>query len=70
MGRDDLSLGRPRGLRNLPRSRLEVAMSPTTIHRARTIEPGRLLADEGLRLEYRLRDLINAAYGGPRRKSA
>jgi len=30
---------------------------------ARTIEPARLLAGETLQLEYRLHDLVNAAYG-------
>ena len=29
----------------------------------RTIEPARLLAAEALQLEYRLHDLVNAAYG-------
>ncbi len=30
---------------------------------ARTIEPARLLAAEALQLEYKLHDLVNAAYG-------
>ena len=30
---------------------------------ARTIEPARLLAAEALQLEYRLHDVVNAAYG-------
>jgi len=30
---------------------------------ARTIEPARLLAAEAMQLEYRLHDLVNAAYG-------
>jgi hypothetical protein len=72
MGGDNLSLGRTRGLHNLPRSRLRFAMSPSTSPPkcARTIEPARLMAAETPQLEYRLRDLVNAAYGGPRRKSA
>ncbi|MGC8640058.1 MAG: hypothetical protein ACP5XB_09305 [Isosphaeraceae bacterium] len=30
---------------------------------ARTVEPARLLAAEALQLEYKLHDLVNAAYG-------